>query len=180
MSTPTEIPAVASLRRIIAYEITRWDMFVNFITVILRNRILQMFSLFVLICSGWLVLAPGFGDYSPSHFMFNVFIYLLSFLGIMAVFQCVLGFANAYIPKHRGVLGRHVLEITEQGLIERTDCNETLHRWPSVCRVLSLGGYLYIYVSDNNSHQVPKRQFLPEELKNFEADLRSYARRIVS
>jgi len=73
------------------------------------------------------------------------------------------------------VVGRHVLEITEEGLIERTDYNETLHRWPSIGRILSLCGYLYIYVSDTNAHQVPKGCFSPQEIETFEADLRTRA-----
>jgi hypothetical protein len=176
MNTPSSIPPIIGPRRTITYEITRWDIFVNWMTVILRNRILQVFVLAMLVINGCLILASSLGRHSLVHLVIEAVIYLIVFVGILAFFQCVLGLANAFIPKHRGVVGRHILELTEQGLIERTDYNETLHRWPSISRVLSLGGYLYIYVSDTNSHQVPKRCFSPQEIDSFEADLRSRTR----
>ena len=173
MNTPPPIHPIIDPRRTITYEITRRDIFVNWMTVIFRNRILQIFVLVVLVFNGWLILAPGLGRHSLVRLVIEAVSCLIGFVGILAFFQCILGLANAYIPKHRGVVGRHIIEITEQGLIERTDCNETLHRWPSICRILSLGGYLYIYVSDTNSHQVPKRCFTRQEIESFEADLRS-------
>jgi hypothetical protein len=88
----------------------------------------------------------------------------------------VFGLATAFLFKQRGVVGKHVLQITEQGLVESTDFNESLHKWPSVCRILSLWGYLYIYVSDMNTHQVPKRYFSPQEIADFEGELRARAK----
>ena len=124
----------------------------------------------------FLIVAPGFGARPLSETMLHAMGYLVGFIGFLAVTQCILALANAFLLKHRGVLGEHVLEITEQGLVERTAFNEALHRWP-IGRILSLGGYLYIYVSDNNSHQVPKRCFSPEEIGGFEAELRTRTRR---
>jgi hypothetical protein len=171
MNTPPETPPIIALNAI-SYEITRWDVFVNWMTVIFRNRILQVFVLATLVFNGWLILAPKFDMHSPARLLFDVLVFLTGFLGIFGLFQALFALANVLILKHRGVLGRHVLEITEQGLVERTDYNETLHRWSSICRVISLFGYLYIYVSDTNSHQVPKRCFPLSEIGRFEADLR--------
>ena len=64
--------------------------------------------------------------------------------------------------KHQGVLGQHELEMRDEGLIERTEFNESLHRWTGFHRVVSSGGYLYIYVTDRNVHVVPKRSFPSE------------------
>jgi hypothetical protein len=172
MNTPPVIPPDISSQKVITYELTRWDVFANWMTVIFRNRILQVFILVILLFNGWLILGPKFGTHSPGRFLLDTLVYLATFLGWIAFLQVVLGLANAFIPKHRGGGGRHVLEITEQGLVERTDCNETLHRWPSICRVLSRWGYLYIYVSDTNSHQIPKRYFSASEMDSFEAELR--------
>ena len=171
-TSPAISPAIVS-QKVITYEITRWDVFAHWMTVIFRNRILQVFVLVTLLFNGWLILSPEFGTHSFSRLLFDALVYLVGFLGLIAFFQIVLGLANAFIPKHRGVVGRHTLEVTEQGLVERTDYNETLHRWSSICRILSLWGYLYIYVSDNNSHPVPRRCFSPAEMDSFEADLRS-------
>jgi hypothetical protein len=175
MNTPPAIPPVVHPRRAIRYQLTRWDIFANWMTVILRNRMLQAFVLVALIVNAWLVLSPGFGTRPFSGLVFEGVGYIIGFVAILALAQCVMGMATAFLLKQRGVVGEHILEITEQGLIERTDCNETLHKWSSVCRIQSLGPYLYIYVGDNNSHQVPKRCFSAEELSSFEAALRMHA-----
>jgi hypothetical protein len=176
MNGPPPIPPIISPHRVICYELTRWDLFANWMTVIIRNRILQIFVLVALILNGLLILGPGLATRPFFRTVFDGAVYLVGFLGFLAAVQCILALANAFLLKQRGVVGRHALEITEQGLIERTDCNETLHRWPSICRILSLGGYLYIYVSDNNSHQVPKRCFSPQEIDSLLVDLRQHAK----
>jgi len=130
MNTPPVIPSVAVPRRVITYELTRWDVFMNWMTTALRSRILQVFILAALILNGWLVLAPGIASRPLTRIVFDAGVYLICFVGFLAVVQCMLGLANAFLLKQRGVVGRHSLEITEQGLVERTDFNETLHRWP--------------------------------------------------
>src|SRR5438046_1642104 len=176
MNEPPQIPPMTNSRPAIRYQLTRRDLFANWMTVIFRNRILQVFVLAALALNEFLILAPDFGARAFSQSIFYAVAYLIGFLGFLAVTQCVLALANAFLLKHRGVLGEHVLEITDQGLVERTAFNEALHRWP-IGRILSLGGYLYVYVSDNNSHQVPKRCFSPEEIGGFEAELRTRTRR---
>jgi hypothetical protein len=143
-------------------------------TVIFRNRILQVFVLVMLVVNGWLILAPSFGKHPIGQVAFEAVLYVVGFVGFLVVVQALMGAAQAFLLPLRGVIGEHILEITDRGLIERTDCNETLHRWP-LNRILSLGPYLYIYVSDTNSHQVPKRCFSPQEISAFEVALRSHS-----
>jgi hypothetical protein len=88
----------------------------------------------------------------------------------------LMGLVTSFTGQHRGVLGRHTLEITDEGLRECTDVNETLHRWPGLSRVFSVGGYLFIYLGESTAHfQVPKRGFSPEVFRKFEAELRRRA-----
>jgi hypothetical protein len=47
--------------------------------------------------------------------------------------------------------------------MERTDVNESLHRWAGFHKIVSTGKYLYIYVTDNNAHVVPRRYFGSEQ-----------------
>lgn len=136
MNTPPELPPVISPGLTITYEVTRWDLFANWMTILLRNRLLQVFVLVALIFNGWLTLAPGLLTRPLSHTMFGGVFFLIEFFGILAVCQCALGLAASFLLKQRGVVGRHVLQITERGLVERTDFNETLHKWPSICRIL--------------------------------------------
>jgi len=163
--------------RSLTYELTRSDVFVHWMTVILRNRILQVFLVVALIFNAWIILAHGLTTRPLSRTIFDALVYVAGFLGFLLAVQGVLGLANAFLLKQRGVVGRQTLEISDQGLIERTDCNETLHRWHSVCRIVSLGPYLYIYVGDNNSHPVPKRYFSLQEIDSFLGDLRRHSER---
>ena len=175
MNTPPEIPPVIGPQLAITYELTRWDLFVNSATVIFRNRILQVFVIAAFMFNGCITLAPGLLTRPMLHTVLKGIIFLVGFWGILAFCICILGFATSFLLKQRGVVGKHVLRITEQGLVESTDFNESLAKWPSVCRILSLWGYLFIYVSDMNLHQVPKRCFRPEEIAEFEAALRAHA-----
>jgi hypothetical protein len=79
----------------------------------------------------------------------------------------------AFVPKQLGLVGKHSLEITRDALVERTEFNETRHKWLAICRVKSIAGHLFIYVSDSVYHQVPKRELSPEELADFLAAIRS-------
>ena len=40
----------------------------------------------------------------------------------------------AYARPQKGVLGPHTLVLTDEGLIERTEYNETLRRWKGLDR----------------------------------------------
>jgi hypothetical protein len=176
MNNPPEIPPVIGHRLEIAYELTRWDLFANYMTVIFRNRILQVFVIVALIFNGWVTLAPGLLTRPISYTVLAGIIFLIVFGGLLALCMGALGLATSFLLKQRGLVGKHVLRISDQGLVESTEFNESLHKWPSVCRILSLWGYLYIYVSDMNTHQVPKRCFSPKEIADFEAALRAYAK----
>ena len=77
--------------------------------------------------------------------------------------------------QHRGVIGKHTLQITDEGLIERTDVNEAISKWAGLHKVVSGPKYLYIYVTESNAHIVPKRYFPSHGIEGFAAELRSRA-----
>jgi hypothetical protein len=177
MNPASAIPPVINPDHTITYAVTRWDVFVNWMTVMIRNRLLQIFIPASMVLCVVLRLLPQLGRESLRRLLVEAALYCLGFLVFLVIFQAILGLASAFLMPHRGVVGQHTLEITEAGLIERTDVNETLHRWPGVCRITSLFGYLFIYVGENNSHQVPKRAFAPEFIGRFEAEVRARMRR---
>jgi hypothetical protein len=174
MNFQPQAPPVIAPRHAITYELTRWDLFGNWISILFRNRLIQVFLLVAVIFNGCITLGPGLTSRPLWQTFLQGLMMLFVFAWVLIICQCVLGLASSFLLKHHGVVGQHTLEITEQGLVERTDFNEALHKWPSICRIVSLWGYLYIYVSDTNSHQVPKRCFPPQEMANFEAELRAH------
>ena len=105
MNEPPQIPPMTNSRPAIRYQLTRRDLFANWMTVIFRNRILQVFVLAALALNEFLILAPDFGARAFSQSIFYAVAYLIGFLGFLAVTQCVLALANAFLLKHRGVLG---------------------------------------------------------------------------
>ena len=59
MNTLSEAPPIVRPRRAITYHLTRWDLFANFLTIFLRNWIIQVFIVAALLFNGWLWLGPG-------------------------------------------------------------------------------------------------------------------------
>ena len=67
------------------------------------------------------------------------------------------------------------MEIRDEGLLERTDVNESLNRWAGFHKIVTTSQYLYIYVTDNNVHIVPKRCFASERaLKEFQGEMQKH------
>ncbi|HSH93984.1 MAG TPA: hypothetical protein VK968_07550, partial [Roseimicrobium sp.] len=76
---------------------------------------------------------------------FKIF-FAMFFTGMMFCFVGVattlLMFCTVMFKKFRGFLGDHELEIREDGLAERTDVNESLHRWAGFHKIVTTGRYL--------------------------------------
>ena len=169
----TTPPILGSEVRIV-YELTRWDLFLNSMTVVLRNRLLQIIILVALILNGALILVPQIGKATPIELLFSVVFLVITFAFMILLFQGIMGIATAYALKQNGVVGEHTLIVTDAGMIERTAFNETLHKWPSILRITPLLGYIYIYVGDHNSHQIPRRCLDPLALESFLSTLRAH------
>ena len=170
-----ELSAPAGIRSI-TYELTRWDVFQNHATILFRNRLLQVVILLGIVGVEAVILRGYHG--APLNFLLSAsFKAICNLLEWLAVTILLLSLAIAFVFKQRGVVGEHTLEITERGLSERTEYNESLARWPSIRRLHSTRRYLYIYISDFNFHPVPKRCFDKEKIAGFEAELRAFVKR---
>ena len=82
---------------------------------------------------------------------------------VMAFWSWVI---NAYAFKRtvptkpdNGVLGPHQLILSEKALTETTPVNETTHSWKGVDRIEQNEDYVYIFVTPQAAHIVPKRFF---------------------
>ena len=164
--TPPPIPPVidAPRRTTVRYSITRWDILRWQFYLLIRNRVLIVLGLIVSIGLVWQAL--GTPEMAGRSTGFKIF-YAVFFTGMMFCFvgtvTMVLMFCTVMFKKFRGFLGDHELEIREDGLAERTDVNESVHRWAGFHKVVTTGRYLYIYVTDNNVHIVPRRFFTSEQ-----------------
>ncbi len=178
--TPPPLPPEidASKCRTIRYSLTRRDLLRWHFYVLIRNRVLLVFGLATSLFLVWNGLrAPDMAD---KPIAFKIFFALL----LTAALFCVVGFVTMLMMvcmvmarKYRGLLGTHELEIRDEGLLERTDVNESLHRWSGFHKLIETRRHLYIYVTDTMAHIVPRRSFASEQAEwAFRDELRRHTR----
>lgn len=81
-----------------------------------------------------------------------------------------------FINPNRGVVGEHEFEIRDDGFLERTTFNESIHRWAGFHKIVRSNNCLFIYVTDNIVHYIPLRVFASEQdAGSFQAELRKKA-----
>ena len=173
-------PARPDSERTISYNITKWDVLTSWMTIFFRSRLLLLLTLGLYTSCALSPLLSDFGRQSAFATAFEVASLFTGLVLFSALVHLVIALGHVLFQKDLGILGQHVLEIRDEGLVERTEFNESLHRWPSIYRILSHPGYLYIYVNATSAHMVPKRSFSPEELNSFETSLRMHARHLRS
>ncbi|CAM2973917.1 YcxB family protein [Rariglobus hedericola] len=139
------------------YTLTRWDLFrAQLRGFMCNNRALLWL---ILIAAIYMFYTSMTGSYTADHslvvklltaFMMVCVVIGAAFLGGMTV--TVL---NLFLSKGKGVLGEHTLEVTEEGLEERTEFNVSLQRWNGIPRVLKIGRSYMIYITDASAHVIP-------------------------
>jgi len=165
MTPPIIPPKVdAQISKTVRYSLTRADILRWQAYVVIRNRVVIAFALIGNSFMVWSDLhTPEMTDKTVGFKIFcavvlTVFAFcLIAFVSIVALFLMNIS------KKFRGLLGEHELEIREDGLVERTDVNESVHRWAGFHKIVTRRRYLYIYVTDNNVHIVPRRCFASEQ-----------------
>jgi hypothetical protein len=104
----------------------------------------------------------------------------LTIAALTAGIPCALGLAvtigaailGAY-RKNPGVLCEHEIQLTDYRLIERTDVNQTVHRWPGIGRIRRTAEFLIIYTGESQYLAIPDVAFPSmQALDSFEAELR--------
>lgn len=156
------------------YELLRSDLFAGQLNTLLHNRIILGLLLFFAVFLGVTTFSSLDTKALPLvvRLMTAGIVVLLGFVILCAtqlIFTTIIVFARA----HKGLLGTHTLIITDEGLIERTEFNDSLHRWKGIYRIRETSGYVYLYVTETNYHQIPKRSFgTKEQMKDFSDDIR--------
>ena len=173
--TPPPIPPVIDVpqRTTVRYSITRWDILRWQFYLLIRNRVLIVFGLIVSLALAWNDLRTPEMSARPVGFkIFYTVFFTAAMFCVVGLVTTALTACTVMFKKFRGFLGDHELEIREDGLVERTDVNESVHRWAGFHKIATTGRYLYIYVTDNNVHIVPRRYFASEqELRAFRDEI---------
>jgi hypothetical protein len=139
------------------YTLTRWDLFrAQLRGFMCHNRALLWL---MLIAAVYLFYTSMTGRSSADHslvanliaaFLMVGVVLGAAFVGAMAVVVL-----NLFLSKGKGVLGEHTLEITEEGLEERTAFNVSLQRWNGIPRVRKIGRSYMIFITDASAHIIP-------------------------
>lgn len=61
------------------------------------------------------------------------------------------------------VICEHVIHLTDRGLIETTEYNETLHKWNDVTKCTVTKHYVYIHLLNSGIHIIPRKFFPSDE-----------------
>ena len=145
----------------IRYNITRVDLVRGAVRSVLFNRPLMTYlGVFMVIMLGWMVKdqiaqAKGAGFIVFFAVFEIVLIAALIIIGVAATTCLAIIFG-----KGRGVIGEHELEISDAGLSERTEFNDSLHRWKGVTAVKESSAFYFIRVNESGGalHLVPKNR----------------------
>jgi hypothetical protein len=177
MTPPPIPPVIGPLKgKTVRYSLRRGDILRWQFRLLLRNRLLLGFGLGLSLLLVWNDLrSPAFAAYSVGFKVFYAVFFPLTMFALVGSVTMLLMVCMVMFKTYRGLLGEHELEIREQGLVERTEFNESLHRWSGFHKVVRTTRYLYIYVTDNQVHIVPRRCFVSEqEEQAFRDELQRY------
>ncbi len=67
----------------------------------------------------------------------------------------------------KGILGEHELDLTESGIVERTDFNEHNVTWQGIGKIVSTKDHTFIYVGENMAHILPRSSILEGNYESF-------------
>lgn len=165
----------------IRYITTKTDVVRGSLRSFFFNRALRLYTLLLLVAvSGLSVseqLEAGRG---------------LGFIVLYVVFQFVCIFAlilgglifvtavNLFFTNGRGVIGEHELVLSADGLTEKTDVNESLHKWKRLGEIRTTSCYYFLRVNDSGGayHILPRRRPLLEgNVETFVAEFRRHVQR---
>jgi YcxB-like protein len=65
--------------------------------------------------------------------------------------------------KNRTFLTEHTFTLTEDGFIEETVFNRTENRWAAALKVVRTRNYIFLFVSQNAAHAIPRWAFVSDE-----------------
>jgi hypothetical protein len=178
--TPPEVPSVQENPKGISvkYTLTRGDILRFQFYLLVRNRVLIAFLGIMHVFSLWMNLrSPEVAAQSTGFKIFYSVIFTCGMIVFVGVFTMLAIGTMVMVKKYRGFLGEHELEIREDGLMERTDVNESLNRWAGFHKIVRTTRYLYIYVTDNSYHIVPLKYFGSEaEERTFRDEMEKHVK----
>ncbi|OZB90139.1 YcxB family protein [Paenibacillus sp. XY044] len=57
------------------------------------------------------------------------------------------------------LLGEHTITLADEGIIESTSVNESIHKWGGIRDIENNEDYIFIFLNQTMAHIIPKRAF---------------------
>lgn len=150
------------------------DLFRAYFTTARHNRLLQALVVVLVLGAAFIGFVTTKDPQIP--FLARVivaFLFALAWLVMFLALHFILGIVTVLTRNYQGVLGQHTLILADDGLIERTDFNDTLHRWKGFYGIRQTRRYIYLYSTQVLYHTVPKGSFASvSEMDSFLAEIR--------
>lgn len=161
MNAQMDPPVIA---RTVQFSLSRWDVVRCRLWVLAHN--LKLMGTLVLMC----VAMPALNYQTPENVRSPVLYFIFYFAFTFAIMACVMAVVQilfnvfwVFVNQNLGVVGEHTIEIREDGLLERTAVNESLHRWAGFHKIQASRSYLFVFATDNLVHYIPLRSFASAE-----------------
>lgn len=88
--------------------------------------------------------------------------------------------ARRFIPRllkessNKGLIGWHELEVDKDGLVEKTEVNETRHSWLGISKIVETETHAFIFVSSIMAHVIPKNSISSGNVDQFITQAKLY------
>jgi hypothetical protein len=151
----------------VKFSISRWDLIRCRLWVVAHNRFVVWLTL---VMSG----VPSFITAFTANLTINTLAFrifyavfmMVTLICLMALFQVTAQALLVMISPNRGVVGAHEIELRDDGLLEKSSVNESLHRWAGFHKFGSSRNFFFVYVTDTVVHYVPRKIFPSEPAAN--------------
>lgn len=158
------------------YTLTRWDLFrAQLRGFMCNNRALLWLMLIAAVYMFYTSMTDSSAvDRSLAVKLISAFLMVIVVLGAAFLAGMSVVVLNLFLSKGKGVLGEHTLEVTEEGLEERTEFNVSLQRWNGIPKVQKMGLSYLIFITDASAHVIPPPSGILEgDAEQFIATVRS-------
>lgn len=139
----------------ITYTLTRWDLF----TASIRGLMSQRLTLGLFVGANcffiWSLNSSAAKDISWIARIISIAVMLVAINFAIAAFILLWTALTVWLRQHRGVIGKHTLEITAVGLVETTELNQSTTRLDALHRIRRSRRCHLIYVTEMFFHAVP-------------------------
>jgi hypothetical protein len=152
------------------YEYTNTLPVAKFRRLILR----RILPLILLIACG--IIAYIYDSFNPIYLW--IVIIILSEIRYIYLHKKIIKILKdtAKDPLHKGFFCKHSLEITEDGLVEKTDVNERKDLWNGVSKLIIDNNRAYIFIGNNEKHIINSKEVICGDLKVFVNEVRRMIR----